>query len=220
MNTTSDGAGLDLGVPDEDVMHDSVESAKKAMRTTLRQTVRALPRERCREASAAACARLVRLDAFREATIVMLYLPLAAEVDTTAAAIEAFASGKTVCVPRVDWDRNDMQAVAVDSFDDEAMDVGEHLVRSPRGGRLVPPGTIDLVVVPGLAFDDHGRRLGRGGGYYDRFLPRLRRSARAIGIAFDEQVVGEVPSAVHDRAMDLVVTDRRITAGRPSRSGA
>ena len=71
----------------------------------------------------------------------------------------------------------------------------------------VDPASLDVVVVPGLAFTADGRRLGQGGGHYDRFLPRLRPECRTVGAAFAEQVVDDLPTEPHDVRLDLVVTD-------------
>jgi len=77
--------------------------------------------------------------------------------------------------------------------------------------RVVPgdvdPATLDVVVVPGLGFTPDGRRLGQGGGHYDRFLPRLRPGCLTIGAAFAEQVVADLPVEAHDANVDAVVTD-------------
>lgn len=83
-------------------------------------------------------------------------------------------------------------------------------VRSPREGlAVVDPREIDVAIVPGLAFDAGGGRLGRGGGWYDRFLPRLRADAVKIGVAFEVQIVEGVPVEGHDVRMDWVVTEGR-----------
>ena len=170
------------------------------------------------DGSAAACSRLTALEVFQHASVVMLYMPLASEVDLTPVAIRCFQTGKTVCVPLVDWKRRDMEPVEVTSFDDHVMEVDEHGLRMPRGGAPIPPDLLDLVVVPGLAFDAHGHRLGRGGGYYDRFLGRLRRTAATVGLGFDVQITDEVPVNDGDVSVDIVVTDRRVTHARGSRT--
>jgi len=167
------------------------------------------------ESSIAACNRLVELEAFRHALVILLYMPLASEVDTTPAAIRCFQSGKTVCVPKVDWSRRDMSAIEVASFDDNFVETDEHGLRSPREGRLVVPDCIDLAVVPGLAFDAQGNRFGRGGSCHRRFLSRLRRSATTVGLAFDAQIIDDIPEAHRDLRLDVIVTERRVTrAGR------
>ena len=71
----------------------------------------------------------------------------------------------------------------------------------------VEPTTLDVVIVPGLAFAVDGRRLGQGGGHYDRFLPRLRAECLTIGVCYAEQLVADLPNDTHDIAVHLVVTD-------------
>ncbi len=80
----------------------------------------------------------------------------------------------------------------------------------PSDGEIVPPEEIDVVIVPGLAFDRAGHRLGYGGGFYDRFLGRLRPDAVTIGVAFSDQIVDEAPHGPKDRSVDIVVTEHGI----------
>lgn len=76
--------------------------------------------------------------------------------------------------------------------------------------KWVDPASFDLVLVPGLAFDEHCNRLGQGGGYYDRFIPKLGADSMTIGIAFDEQIIDEVPMSKYDKGVDYVVTPSRL----------
>jgi len=196
----------------------SIETRKDALRQDLRARLDKVTDQQRQDWSLQAAERLVQLDAFRHATNVMVYLPLRTEIDTTAIVLRAFELGHAVCSPKVDWARRDMHAVELHSMADDSLELDEHGVRTPRDGRPVVPSTIDLVIVPGLAFDLTGRRLGRGGGFYDRFLSRLRRSTKTIGLAFDVQIVAEVPTEPGDVQVDLVITDRRIGTGYSSRS--
>jgi 5-formyltetrahydrofolate cyclo-ligase len=197
-------------------MSDQINQTKAEIRTTMRAAIGAMTDQERAVASLAACTRLFTLEAFGHAGIVMLYLPLAREVNVTPAVLRCFTRGQTVCVPKVDWHRKEMSPIEVTSLDDQVMDTDEHGVRSPRSGRQIQPGLIDVVIVPGLAYDPHGHRLGRGQGYYDRFLARLRPNATSIGLAFDQQIVESVPVDKLDRAVDIVVTDRRVTFARHS----
>ncbi len=147
----------------------------------------------------------------------MLYMPLASEIDVTAIALRCFQTNCNVCVPKVNWQRRDMIAVEVNSIDDRNMDTDEHGIRTPKECRPIPPSMIDLIVTPGLAFDARGHRLGRGGGFYDRFLVRVRNSAVRVGIAFDFQIIDEVPVDEQDASVDIIVTDRRVAHARPLR---
>ena len=198
------------------IMSESQDQQKIEIRGDIRAKLAAMSDEQWHEASAAACSRLTALEVFQHASVVMLYMPLAVEVDLTPAAIRCFQMGKVVCVPRVDWERRDMEPVEVTSFDDHVMEVDEHGLRNPRGGVPILPSLLELVVVPGLAFDAHGHRLGRGGGFYDRFLSRLRRSTTTVGLGFDLQVTDEVPVNEDDVSVEIVVTDRRVTYARGS----
>lgn len=191
---------------------------KKAMRREMKAALADMHDQERHEASVRACHRLAELDAFTHAAMVMLYMPLVTEIDVTPLALRAFQQGKTVCVPRMDWHRDSIVPVEVSTFDDRLMNVDDHGVRVPKDGRAVSPAMIDLVVVPGVAFDARGNRLGRGGGHYDRFLSRLRDATRKVAIAFDGQIVDEVPTHAHDVPVDIVVTDRRVTHRAPTSS--
>jgi len=201
-------------------MSGTAPESKADLRSRMKLRLDSLDDADRRQRSTLACSRLIGHDAFHHASIVMMYMPLTNEVDVTAVALECFRRHKVVCVPNVDWGRRDMQPVEVSSFDDRCMDVDEYGLRSPRHGRLVLPELIDLVVVPGLAFDAEGHRLGRGGGFYDRFLLRIRPQCVTAGIAFDEQFVDNVPTNEMDMAVSVVVTDRRTTTASASRSGS
>jgi 5-formyltetrahydrofolate cyclo-ligase len=198
-------------------MPEAIDKSKAEIRTRMRAALSAMTDQERAAASSAACTRLSSLEAFDHAAIVMLYLPLAREVDVTPAVLRCFTQGQTVCVPRVDWQRKEMEPVEITSLDDRILDTDEHGVRTPKSGQVIQPGLLDLVVVPGLAYDPNGHRLGRGQGYYDRFLAKLRRNATTIGLAFDQQIVDAVPTNRHDRAVDIVVTDRRVTFAKTAR---
>ena len=146
----------------------------------------------------------------------MLYMPMRSEVDVISVALEAFRLGKSVCVPRVDGSRKTMNAVETTSFDDESMDSDSLGVRAPKVGQEILQEEIDLVIVPGVAFDMHGFRLGRGGGFYDRYLARFSRDTATIGVCFDIQFVEEIPTEPTDIAVHAVVSDRRAVQRDPS----
>jgi 5-formyltetrahydrofolate cyclo-ligase len=194
-----------------------LDQRKKAQRAMVRERLAAVAPKDRHDKSIRVCRRVEELDAFRHATTVMMYMPLPTEVDVTPLAIRCFQMGATVCVPKVNWERKDMSAVEVVRFEDQEMELDEHGIRVPRGGRMVLPTLIDLIIIPGIAFDAQGNRLGRGRGYYDRFLAKIGRAVPKIGVCFDEQIVDEVPTGPGDMKVDLVVSDRRCSrAGRPS----
>ncbi len=199
-------------------MTDPAEDANADLRARMTELRSAMGEEERRHASSVACTRMANLTSFRQASVIMLYMPISNELDPTPLAIRAFQSGKTVCVPKVDWERGDMSATEVTSFDDHVMEADEHGFRTPREGRLLVPGSIDVLVVPGLAFDAAGRRLGRGGGHYGRFISRLRRSAIITGLAFDMQIIDDVPEDEETVRLPSVVTERRVSHAKSVRT--
>ncbi len=182
---------------------------KNAIRTAMRARLAALTDTQRSDGSAAVCARLVKSAEFARATTLMLYMPMRSEIDVLSIALEAFRLGKSVCVPRVETGRKAMHAIETSTFDDESMGSDELGVRSPVAGAQIPAEAIDLVIVPGVAFDTRGFRLGRGGGYYDRFLARLPRTTATVGVCFDFQFVDTVPTEPTDIAVQTIVSDRR-----------
>jgi len=182
---------------------------KHLLRQDMKSRLAAIGPEHVRTRSEAACERLAALPEFRQADVVMLYLPIPLEVDTAAAALAAWQAGKTVLVPKVSWEQKHMIAVTCRSFEDN-MEHLNHGLRHPADGEPWPLEGIDLVVVPALAFDRAGRRLGRGGGFYDRFLARPEFRGNTCGLAFAEQLVDELPCHDHDVAVNMLVTDQQV----------
>lgn len=185
---------------------DATPQRKADLRRTIRRVRASIPepdREARGRAIAAAALALPETEA---AGTVFVFLSFGDEVPTGELVAGLQAAGKRVVLPAVDDG----------ALEAAAWHPGEPLVRSfygalePADRTPVPPGEIDLVLAPGLAFDRRGRRLGYGGAYYDRLLPRLRPGVPVAALAFHEQVVDEVPAATHDQRVDLVVTDREV----------
>ncbi len=179
---------------------------KAQLRRSLRNDLLEMSSETRRHKSLQACLNLASLPQFQDASTVMMYLSLHYELDTAKAIEQAWSLGKTVVVPRISREPRIMAPVRIESFQDE-FSVGVSGLRNPVSQAVTPLEQIDLVVVPGLAFDMQGNRLGHGGGYYDRFLCLPELKARRCGLAFDQQVVPGIPREDHDQGMDFLVTD-------------
>lgn len=143
--------------------------------------------------------KLFSEEVFKKAKTVMFYVSLKDEVSTLSMIDEAIKTGKRICVPVILKEEKRLVACEVKDrrSDLESQYFG---ICQPIKGRVreVPLEDIDLVVVPGIAFDKNNVRLGRGHGYYDRFLSRLPDTAKTIGLAFDFQVVDHLPKDSHD----------------------
>ena len=143
--------------------------------------------------------RLFNEQAFKEARVVMFYVSLKDEVSTMSMIDEAIKIGKRVCVPVIIKEEKRLIAGEIKNrvADLERQHFG---IYQPRAGHVkeVPLEDIDLIVVPGIAFDKKNVRLGRGHGYYDRFLCAVPNKTRTVGLAFDFQVVEDLPQDSHD----------------------
>jgi 5-formyltetrahydrofolate cyclo-ligase len=160
--------------------------------------------------SLAACHQLTSTREFKNAQMIMIFLSMPGEVETSTLAVRAWQEGKSIAVPRVDWAGGRMDPVEIRSLDVGIRTTGPG-VREPIAGTVVPLGMIDLIVVPGQAFDRNGFRVGRGRGFYDRFLAQQDIQAVRCGLCFHEQVMADaIPTESHDIRMDLVVTDREV----------
>ena len=145
--------------------------------------------------------KLSRHPRLAEARIVLLYSALPDEVPTLPLLNRLTTEGKTVLLPRVVSD-TDMELRRYTGPND--LEPGAFGIMEPTGELFTDYDLIDVVVVPGMAFDREGHRLGRGKGYYDRFLAQLPHIYK-IGICFPFQLVDKVPADAHDMLMDEVV---------------
>ncbi len=149
--------------------------------------------------------RIQSMDAFAAAKTIALYKGIAGEVDLDALFPVAWELGKATCVPVFHAASRSYGFSAVTAS--TVFRGGNHGIREPETSLDVPLSDIDLIVVPGVAFDAHGNRLGRGGGYYDRLLDGFR--GVSVAVALDFQIVPSVPVDLHDRPVDHVVTEKR-----------
>jgi 5-formyltetrahydrofolate cyclo-ligase len=189
---------------------------KSRLRTEISRALANVPESRWRDASANVCERLLSMFAIQHARHVMLYAPMPREVDVSALAGELGRMGTGVWVPRVDWAGGSMHVAEVPRGDFSLLVSGQGGTREPGpDARLLPSGDLDIIIVPGRAFDASGGRLGRGRGFYDRFLTAPGVRALKIGVAIEEQIAASVPMEVLDARMDAVVTDARVLKPGP-----
>ncbi len=192
---------------------DPLGTAKTALRTAMRTTLAAIKPDDAWWMSGNACRRIAEIPAWNAAKTVLVYAPLPDELNCTPAAMVALECGVRVCVPRVDWALKRLEAVPIADFNADLLP-DRHAVRSPRPDlAAVDASEIDAVLVPGLAFDRTGGRLGRGGGFYDRLLSTSGFRAVKIGVAFGVQVVEAVPRDARDVRVDWVATEMELIRG-------
>lgn len=171
---------------------------------TLRAQIRAAKRQhssaQLADFSNNLCIKILNMPAYQSAHTLLLYSPLQDEADVSPIIDNAYKNGKTVLLPKVVGDDLELHIYkGVDTLERGAFGILE-----PTGEVFLDYNQIELAIVPGMAFDKAGHRLGRGKGYYDRLLPSLK-NAYKIGVCFPFQYLDEIPNEEHDVVMDEVV---------------
>ena len=155
--------------------------------------------------------RLFEFANFLESKIVLLYISGANEVHSEALIKRAFDHNKIVVLPKGDNGSKNILLYKIDDYP-KGMRTGAHgkLEPNPDKCRKVPIDCIDIAIIPGVAFDEKGGRVGPGDGFYDRLIPHLPITTRKVALALDNQVLLQVPSESHDKQVDIIITEKRI----------
>lgn len=193
---------------------EELKRAKRASREAVRAARDLLPASDRARASALIAERVVGMPELRRAKTVMVFWSFGSEVDTTPLIAALHEGGKRVALPRiVDGELEPRAYAPGDPVSETAFGA-----REPSEGLRVDPLEIDVVITPAVALDRSGRRVGYGGGFYDRFFPTTRPDAVRVGIGFGVQLVdGDLPGGHFDLRVDLVVTESEVV--RCSRDG-
>ncbi|MEM7140646.1 MAG: 5-formyltetrahydrofolate cyclo-ligase [Actinomycetota bacterium] len=192
-------------------MSDAAEQ-RRAMRLVMRTRRAELDEDDQAAASMAVMARLARVPVLREATIVSGYRAVRGELDIDAALILLAERGATVTVPRVSGEHMEF----VRWNEGQSSVSGAFGIDEPVGDATIPLRAHEVVLAPLVAFDDHGNRLGQGGGFYDRALAACGDARPiVIGVAHGFQRVDGVPQEAWDQRLDAVVTEDEVVEFRP-----
>jgi 5-formyltetrahydrofolate cyclo-ligase len=187
----------------------ALREAKRALRERVLAARDGLDGRARAEDSAAIAQRIAGLSSFRSAGCVVLTLAFRSEWDTRPLLHDALARGAAVALPRVN---EATRMIELHRVRDASGDIapGYRGIPEPLGSLpRVDPAQVEWILVPGVAFDMRGRRLGYGGGYYDRLLPLLPPQATRIAGAFEVQLVQSIPAAPHDLTVHAIATPAR-----------
>jgi 5-formyltetrahydrofolate cyclo-ligase len=187
----------------------------KAKKSEIRQNALArrdaLSKKGLAAKSAAIMDRLFDFANFLEAKIVMFYMSHKSEVQTEEMVRRSLEMGKVIALPVVDTQTGAIAPYKVDDLDRD--------VRPSYGGipepivqrcKKIPVQNINLAIIPAIALDERGGRIGHGTGFYDRFIPELDITTRKVALAFECQIVPQIPMEPHDRYIDIIITEERI----------
>lgn len=184
-----------------------IRDAKTALRTEMREVLKRKTSEERAAASAKARELLEKQTVWRLAKTIFFFAPLPEELDVWPLVSDSLAAGKLCCLPKFDPTTQRYVACQIENLGTD-IEHGQFGIREPHGNCVaVPLNRLDLALVPGVAFDLCGRRLGRGKGFYDQLLADVRGTT--CGVAFDEQIVAEIPIEPHDIHLNCILTPTR-----------
>jgi 5-formyltetrahydrofolate cyclo-ligase len=190
---------------------EEVREKKQEIRSEVQTVVAALANGERQQIQQAIEGRLFEFANFLEARIALLYVNTEYQVHTTEIIKRSYDYNKLVVLPAYDPQKFEMNLFKVDN-------PGKDLIRGARGilepdtsrCKSVPIECIDIAIIPGMAMDEKGGRLGSGEGYYDRLIPQLPITTRKVGLLHECQIVPAVPMESHDKHVDIIITEKRI----------
>lgn len=201
MNTED---GMDDG---SQQINEQSRQAKLALRAEMRAKLKAMPAAERAAASLQACALLEQQAVWQKAQSILFYAPLPEEPDIWQLLLDALVAGKTVLLPRFSPEK---KAYVACHIKDAVKDIqrGQFGIREPGDAcAKISLNRLDLILVPGIAFDLNGYRLGRGKGFYDQLLAVIH--GPTCGVAFDQQIVSQIPVEPHDICLSCILTPTR-----------
>lgn len=182
-----------------------MEKLKKDLRKIMKEKREKLKADNKEKYDITIFHNLIHSDEYKKARTIFIYVSYNNEADTHRIICHALENNKIVCVPKVISKAEGMKAVEIKSFMD--LIPGSYGILEPGSNCFMDEKDIDLVILPGLAFDSDGGRLGYGAGFYDRFLCSVREDAMLVGLSYKFQVVEKVPMDSHDYYIKKIITD-------------
>ena len=190
---------------------EEIREKKQEIRDEIASKIAALQPDVVTQKTKAIEDRLFEFANFLESRIALLYTPAANEVATLEIIKRSFVYSKIIVLPAFDPETYQMTLMKIDIPEKD-------LIEGPRGNlepnpercKAVPIDCLDIAIIPGIALDEKGGRIGSGQGYYDRLIPNLPITTRKVGLVFEDQIVPLVPQESHDKHVDIIITDKRI----------
>lgn len=179
---------------------------KKEIRKIIDMRRKALSRDTKKTFDEEIFNKVIQSDEYKKAKTIFIYASFEGEVDTHRIIKHALGNGKYICVPKILSKKEGMKAVKIDSF--KELKLSPYKILEPENfNKAIDEKEIDLILMPGVAFDRKGGRVGYGGGFYDRFLDKIKKDAFKIALAYDFQILEEVPMSEHDKKIDGIITN-------------
>ena len=183
------------------------ETEKALLRVRFLSWRQSLSKKTVRGKGGKIAGKLFALKEFKKTPLLASFVDFENEPPTRKIIQKAWGLKKTVVVPRMDKEKTALSFHAIKSLN-ELLPNYQGILEPPLQNPVVEPAEIPLLLVPGLAFDENGHRLGFGGGYFDRFLPKVAQAFK-IGLCFEKSMAPELPKENHDIPMDMVITEKK-----------
>jgi len=190
---------------------DDAKERKREIRDEMIRMIKSLSQKEVAQKTEQLTRGLFSFANFKEANIVLMYSSRESGLDTDEIIKKSLKMNKIVVLPAFSPDKREMTLMKIDNPNTDLV-VGPRGVAEPDAGRCknVPIDCIDIAIIPGFAFDEKGGRLGSGEGYYDRLMPKLPITTRKVALAYESQVIQQVPMESHDKYVDIIITEDRI----------
>ncbi len=190
---------------------EEIQLKKSELREEIAKKVAALPSKEISEKTRAIETRLFDFANFLESKIALMYVHNNGEVQTGNILRRTYDYGKIVVLPAFKTENFGMNLLKVDNLDKDLQE-GPRGILEPDETRckVVPIDRIDIAIIPAIALDEKGGRIGSGEGYYDRLIPRLAITTRKVALALEQQIVPQVPIESHDKHVDIIITEDRV----------
>jgi 5-formyltetrahydrofolate cyclo-ligase len=190
---------------------EEIQKSKADIRKEIAAEIGNLSQEKLTEKTKQIEERLFDFANFLEAKIALMYLENSNEVQSRDIIKRTFNYNKIVVLPLIDFESKKFQLYKIDDFGNDLITNDSNILQpDPEKCRAVPIDCIDIALIPGIAFDEKGGRIGSGDGYYDRLIPHLPITTRKVALALDDQIIPIVPIESHDKYVDIIITDKRI----------
>jgi 5-formyltetrahydrofolate cyclo-ligase len=190
---------------------EEIQASKHEIRKDIATAIKEVPSKTLAGINEQIETRLFEFANFLESKIALLYINNSSEVFTEQIIKRCFDYNKLVVLPVFDTSKHTMQLFKIDNYNTD-LKQGMRGLLEPNEARCkaVPIDCIDIAIIPGIAFDEKGGRIGTGDGYYDRLIPKLPITTRKVSLAFESQIIAQVPMESHDKHVDIIITENRV----------
>ena len=190
---------------------EEILKTKSEIRSDIAAILNALSDSEIKEKTKEIENRLFEFANFLESKIALLYINNSCEVISLDIIKRCFDLYKIVVLPAPNTNQYEMKLMKIDNIDKDLKPGIEGILEPDADHcKIVPIESIDIAIIPGVAFDEKGGRIGSGDGYYDKLIPKLPITTRKVALAFESQILPQMPVESHDKHVDIIITDKRI----------